>query len=35
MKIRCIKTYAMHWGLAFEEGKEYDVSEIIELALNK
>jgi hypothetical protein len=30
MKLRCIKTYAMHWGLAFEEGKEYDVSEIIE-----
>lgn len=30
MKLRCIKTYVMHWGLAFEEGKEYDVSEIIE-----
>jgi hypothetical protein len=30
MKLRCIKTYAMHWGVAFEEGKEYDVSEIIE-----
>ena len=30
MKLRCIKTYGMHWGLAFEEGKEYDVSEIIE-----
>jgi hypothetical protein len=30
MKLRCIKTYDMHWGVAFEEGKEYDVSEIIE-----
>ena len=30
MKLRCIKTYAMHWGVAFEEGKEYDISEIIE-----
>ena len=30
MRLRCIKTYAMHWGVAFEEGKEYDVSDIVD-----
>lgn len=30
MKLRCIKSMVTHWGVFFEEGKEYDVSEIIE-----
>jgi len=30
MKLRCINTMAAHWGTIFEEGKEYDVIEIVE-----
>ena len=30
MKLRCINTMGAHWGTIFEEGKEYDVIEIVE-----
>ena len=30
MKLRCINTMATHWVTIFEEGKEYDVIEIVE-----
>ena len=30
MKLRCIKTYAFHYGIAFQEGKEYEVLDFIE-----
>lgn len=30
MRLRCIKGMFAHWGTIFEEGKEYDVIEIVE-----
>ena len=30
MRLRCIKGMMAHWGTIFEEGKEYDVIEIVE-----
>lgn len=30
MKLRCIRSMVAHWGIIFDEGKEYDVSKIIE-----
>ena len=30
MKLRCTNGMAAHWGTIFEEGKEYDVIEIVE-----
>lgn len=29
MKLRCVKSMVAHWGVIFEEGKEYDVSDIV------
>ena len=30
MRLRCVERMFAHWGSIFEEGKEYDVIEIVE-----